>query len=125
VENRQWSINGFRPESFKRPSVPDLARALLGYMRGFVKVHSGFKHNVQYYLFQGPAFQVLIRGDDYAKIIPLIQNDLLDPIPQPTLPWRNGTVNLSNLPVFDVINYNRILGILQNIFPEDYPTSYL
>ena len=124
-ENRHWSIYGVRPETLKRPDLPDLARAILGYLRGFVKVHSGFKHNVQWYAFQGPAFQVVLRGDDYAKIVPLIATDQFNPVPFPSLPWRYGAVNLSNLPVFDSYNYNRVLTLLQGIFTEDFPTSYL
>ena len=133
MENRQWSINGIRLETLKAPTLPDLARAIVGYMRGFATVHAGYKHNVQYVSFVGKQypsgkafpFQVVIRGDDYVKLVPYIASGQFDPPPEPLLPWREGNVNISNIQVFDQQYYNKVLGVLQGIFTQDFPTSYL
>jgi hypothetical protein len=123
---RLWSIFGQRAETLKRPDLPKLARAIVAYMRRLdVSLHAGFVQNVSYVLFQGDggSFQVLVRGDDWTKIVPYIQNDTLTPAFD--MPLRPGTATLANIDVYDPVYYNKVLGVLGTLFPTDYPTSYL
>ncbi len=120
---------GKRAETLKSPDVPNLARAIVAYMRHLpdITVTGGQVHNISYVLFQGNkgAFQVLVRGDDWAKITPLLQNGVLTPPNEPLLPWRSGTVSLANIDTFDSIYYTRVLGVLAGLFLTTFPTSYL
>lgn len=121
---------GFRLEHLKKPDLPNLAKAICAYMRRLpdIQVHGGQAQNISYVRFEGQrgAFQVVVRGDDWAKIVPYLQSDALSPPPQPLLPWRNiGVVTLANIDVFDAQYYNQVLGVLNGLFPQDFPTSYL
>jgi hypothetical protein len=128
MDARLWSIFGQRAETLKRPDLPNLARAIVAYMRHLdISVHAGYVRNTSYVLFQGEknTFQVLVRGDDWAKILPFIQDDTLAPPPEPLKPWYNGVASLANIDVYDSLYYNQVLGVLNGLFPQDFPTSYL
>ena len=90
-----------------------------------VSLHTGFIHNVSYVLFRGDkgSFQALVRGDDWAKIVPYLKNDTLTPAFD--IPLRSGTATLANIDVYDPVYYNMVLGVLGTLFPTEYPTSYL
>ena len=130
MDNRLWSINGLRPESLKQTDLPNLARALVAYMRRLdITLETGYVRNTGYVLFKGTknSFQVLVRGDDWAKIIPFVKDGTLTPPNEVLLPWRNGVSSptLANIDVFDANYYNQVLGVLSGLFPAAYPTSYL
>ena len=128
MDARLWSIFGHRAETLKQPDVPNLARAIVAYMRRLdITLHAGQTCNVAYVLFQGErnSFQVLVRGDDWSKIVPFLQDGTFDPPSEPLLPWRNGVVNLSNVDIFDPYYYGKVLGVLNGLFPQGFPTSYL
>jgi hypothetical protein len=128
VDARLWSIAGKHVETLKQPDLPDLAKAICAYMRHLgVTVHAGQAHNIGYVQFQAinGSFSVVVRQDDWSKIVPYLQSGQLDPPPETLLPWRNGTVELGNIAVFDSYYYNRVLGVLRGLFPVTFPTSYL
>ncbi len=130
MDNRLWSINGLRPESLKQTDLPNLARAIVAYMRHLdITLHAGYVRNTGYVLFQGTrnSFQVLVRGDDWAKIVPYLKDDTFAPPNEILLPWRSGmgTPTLATIDTFDSYYYNKVLGVLNGLFPETYPTSYL
>jgi hypothetical protein len=124
MDARLWSIFTMRPETLKRPDLPTLARLIVGYNRRLgVALHAGFIKNVSYVLFQAPGVQALIRGDDWQKIVPYLLDDELSPPPEPLKPWTN--VAIANVDVYDTVYYLKVLGVLQGLFTEDFPTSYL
>ncbi len=118
---------GLRLETLKQPDLPNLAKAICAYMRGVpdIQLHAGQSRNIAYVLFTGNkgSFVVLVRGDDWSKIVPYLQSDALSP---PGLPINNrGALTLSNIDLFDSYYYNQVLGVLNGLFPEAFPTSYL
>lgn len=128
MDARLWSIFGKRAESLKRPDLPDLARAICAYMRRLdVRLHAGQTRETSYVLFQGEnnSFNVLVRGDDWAKIVPYLQDDTFSPPPEPLRPWANGAASLANIDTYDPYYYGKVLGVLQQLFPQDFPTSRL
>lgn len=125
MDTRLWHISGIRPESLKRPDLPAVARAIVGYMRGLVKVHCGHVRETDYVLFQANGFQAVIRGDDWAKIVPFLQNDSLSPPAEPRLPWNPKTVSVANIDTYDSHYYGLVLGVLQQLFTQEFPTSQL
>lgn len=124
MDVRLWSVNGMRPESLKRSDLPNVARAIVGYHRGFCKIRNGFERNVSFLLFLAPGFQILVRGDDWGKIIPFIRDGTLAPPPE-VFGTLAGDVSMANIDIKDPIYYARVLGVLQGIFTQDYPTSKL
>lgn len=128
MDARLWSAFWTRVETQKRPSNSNLAKAIVAYMRRLdITVHAGQVRNVPYVAFLGDkdSFIAVIRGDDWGKIIPFLQSDELSPPPLPLLNWGEGVVSLSNIDVYDKQYYQRVLGVLNGLFPEDFPTSQL
>jgi hypothetical protein len=128
VDARLWSINGQRPEALKQTDLPNLARAIVAYMRHLdIAVHAGYVRNTSYVRFQGDkgSFQVLVRGDDWAKIVPYLKDGTFSPPPEPLKPWGEGLASLANIDTYDAPYYQMVLGVLSGLFPQDYPTSYL
>lgn len=128
MDARWWSLFGHRPETLKNPDVPKLARAIVAYMRRLpIQVYAGEAHNVTYVAFLADknSFSVVIRGDDWAKIVPFLKSDALSPPSEPTLPWYNLGASLANIDVYDSEYYQKVLGVLNGLFPQTFPTSYL
>jgi len=124
MDTRLWTIAGMRPETLKSTDVPNVARAIVGYYRGFAQIHGGFECNVSYVLFQAIGFQCLIRCDDWAKILPFVQSGALSPPAISLLPW-GSVVNFSNVDIYDSLYYRQVVGVLSGLFLQRYPTSYL
>lgn len=109
-----------------RPDLPNVARGIVGYMRGMVKLHTGQVRETTYVLLHaGGGFQALIRGDDWARILPFLKDDTLSPPPEPLKPWTLGTVSVANIDTYDATYYGRVLGVLQGLFTQEFPTSKL
>ena len=125
MDTRLWTISHLRPEALRRPDLPNVARAIVGYMRGMVKLHTGHVRETTYVLFQANAFQALVRGEDWAKILPYLKDDTLSPPPEPLKPGTPGYVSVANIDVYDAYYYGRVLGVLQGLFTQDFPTSKL
>jgi hypothetical protein len=123
MDTRLWTINGIRLETLKRPDLPNVARAIVGFHRGFCKVKPGFVRNVSYVEFTGDAFAVVVRGDDWDKIKPYIEDGTLAPPPEPLTNWA-GT-SIANIDQRDPEYYAVVLGVLQRLFTQEYPTSLL
>ncbi len=129
MDARLWSIGGKRAETLKQPDLPNLARAIVAYERRLpgITLHAGSIRNITYVMFQANkgAFQVLVRGDDWAKIVPYLKSNFLSPAIEPLLPWGFGVASVANIDVFDSQYYNKVLGVLNALFPITFPTSYL
>ena len=86
--------------------------------------------NVPYVRLLGRGFDVSILGSDWQKIMPYIQDGTFNPTLVPTAP-QTGYLNpniqydSATLDDRDQLFYERVLHILQGLFPEDYPTSNL
>lgn len=129
MDARLWKILGQKVQPLTRADTPNLAKAIVAYMRRLpgLQVHAGQAQETSYVLFQGQkgAFFVVVRGDDWSKILPFIKSDALSPPAQPLLNWGEGVADLSNIDVYDSYYYNLVLGVLNGIFTQDFPTSYL
>ncbi len=128
MDARLWSLFGHRAETLKRPDLPDLAKAIVAYMRQMdIQVHAGETRNTAYvaFLANKGSFSVVVRGDDWQKIVPYLATDQLSPPAEPRLPWANRAVDIANIDVFDSQYYQKVLGVLNGLFPQDFPTSYL
>lgn len=195
MDERLTRVNGQRLVHLLRSDAPRVARALVDKMQGRASVYSGVVGITPYLEFAYPGvYSVVIRGDDWRKIFPLIrygsgdfipvippdappplvpspQNDrLLNPPPRNPgtgftsflafFTWEEykqiqGLLTLSNVGeeagssaqkhtpfnyAVDPISFNpptresnqaggmsdvydRLVGMLQQLFPQDFPTS--
>lgn len=83
-----------------------MAKAIVAVVRDLGKVHAGVHRNVPYVRLTGRDFDLTVLGSDWEKILPYIQDG-------------------SFSPALDKLFYERVLYILQELFPDDYPTSNL
>ena len=128
MDARLWSVYGKRLETLKRPDLPNLAMAIVAYMRRLdIELFAGQQQNVSYVAFIADkgSFVVVVRGDDWQKIVPYLQSDQLAPPAVSKLPWYNRVASIANIDVYDQNYYLTVLGVLNGLFPEDFPTSYL
>jgi hypothetical protein len=85
-------------------------------------------HNTSIVRIWGEGIDVVVRGEDWVLIDPYLKdgsfNTLIVPVPpkprNPSLKPDTATIDTD-----DPELYNRVLGVLQGLFPDDYPTSKL
>lgn len=90
MDERLWHIVGKRPTRLRRSDLPQLAQAIVDVERGRAVARRGFVQNTSYVLLQrNQAYNVFVRGDDWAKIVPFLRNSTLTfqpVVPPPTPP---------------------------------------
>lgn len=77
----------------------------------------------------GRGFNIVVRGDDWEKIIPYLRDGVFNPeivpVERPQYLLPEVMLDVAILDRTDQDFYQRVLGVLQGLFPEDYPTSDL
>lgn len=90
---------------------------------------AGTRH-VRYVRIHGPTVDVVVLGEDWELILPFLEDGTISPIRTPTSA-KFGYLHPSAVfdePTLDQTDprmYERILHVLQGVFPEEYPTSDL
>lgn len=107
-----------------------MARAILSVVRQQGKATSGVYRGLSYVHITGQGLDISVLGEDWEKILPFIQDGSFDPALVP-VSARVGYLHperhydAPTLDTQDVLFYERVLSILQDIFTDDYPTSDL
>jgi hypothetical protein len=91
---------------------------------------AGVYRNVPYVRLTGKDLNLTILGEDWEKILPFIQDGTFNPVLVPTsshVGWLHPDRHFdsASLDARDPRFYERVLHILQGLFPDDYPTSNL
>jgi hypothetical protein len=128
VDQRLFYIAGQRPERLTRRETPELARAMTAYFRRQASVTKGVLNDVLYVrIFNPGQFSVVVRWDDWVKIIPYLSDGSFDTTIVPEPRWcflhPNQVFDASIVDLTDPL-YNRILNTLNGIFTVEFPTSY-
>ena len=124
MDQRLFKISGRRPERLTRADTPEVARALTAYYRRQAQVSRGVLNEVTYVRLVNPGvLDVVIRGDDWVKILPYVTNGFFDPTlyPEPMLFVAQTSV-LSDATTIDQTSelYQRILNVLNDIFTIEF-----
>lgn len=129
MDQRLQQIGGLRPHRLTQNEVPAVARGICAYMRRRALVDKHLILGVSCIRIsnQASGIDALVRADDWAKILPYLKDGSFDPTVVPVL----ESVVLNPIPNFDssVIElrdrelFNRIVGVLNRLFPVTYPTS--
>lgn len=127
MDQRLFKIAGRRPERLTRSDTPEVARALTAYYRRQAQVTSGVLNEVAYIRLVNPGvIDVVVRWDDWVKILPYITNGTFDTtlVPIPTLFVAQPSIlsDGSSIGQTDEL-YERILTILNRLFTVEFPQS--
>jgi len=132
VDNRLQQANGRRPHRLTRNEVPELARALTAWSYRQAQIDKivvgGNIPCIR--IFNAKGMDVLVRSDDWAKLVPYLKDGTLDlsqlPVDDPAVVLHPNTYyDASGVEIADPALYKRILTFLLNIFTVDFPTSKL
>jgi hypothetical protein len=75
MDSRLWQINGKRLTRLMRSDLPQVARGIVDAEQGIAEVHTGIVRDTAYVVLRRPGiYEVIVRGDDWAKIIPFFRN---------------------------------------------------
>ncbi len=124
------NVVGGRPHNIRKSDCPLLARAIIAVVRGQARTTIGVVQSVRYVRLTGQDFDLAVLGEDWEKILPFIQDSTFNPALYPVVS-RTGYLDpmihydTASLDVRDVRFYERVLAILEEQFPDDYPTSNL
>jgi hypothetical protein len=105
-----------------------VARAIVAVVRKQAKATRGKQRNVEYVHLAGSNTDEVILASEWALILPYIEDGTFSPIRYPVAPgfgYLDPLVHFdgSTLDRKDWFFYQRVLGVLQQLFPESYPTS--
>lgn len=127
MDNRLYKIET-RPGRLRQQDLPLVARALISVFRRQAEVKVGFTKNVKWVRLEAKDFHVQILGEDWAKILPYIQDDSFNQLVvksqidsvyiDPNTAHASAIIDHT-----DRQYYLRVLQTLQGLFPEAYPTS--
>jgi hypothetical protein len=127
VDQRLFEVAGKRLVKLTRVDTPEVARALAAYYHHQAQVVTGVLNEVTYVrLFNPGVLDVVIRGDDWVKILPYVTNGFFDSTlyPEPTLFVAQSSV-LSDATTIDQTSelYQRILNVLNELFTIEFPQA--
>lgn len=128
MDNRLRRPGGLRITHLRRRDLPELARAIVSVVYKQGKIN--FVDNGSPYVrLHGNSFDVFVSLDDWKLIQPFIDDGTFDPLrfPGPTVVTLSPNDFLSQSVVDLNANtfYKRVLGTLQGVFTEEYPTASL
>lgn len=128
MDQRLFYIAGQRPERLTQRETPELAKAICAYFRRQASVTGGVSNGVSYVrLYRRGEFSVVVRWDDWVKILPYLSTGGFDtqtvPEPSVTVLHPERRFDASVIDLNDPL-YHRILSVLNGIFTVTFPTSY-
>lgn len=129
MDQRLFSIAGLRPQKLTREDLPALATAMVGAVRHRITIDSHVINDVPCIRFFGPGVNVLVRGDDWIKVVPYLKDNSFDvtiiPVAQQVVLDSTTRFDPAVITVADAALYNRILTVLRTLFTATFPTSNL
>lgn len=111
-----------------RNEVPDLAKAIVAFMRGQASCGQGIFRDTPFVWIRGEAdVDVIVRQDDWVKITPYLKDGSFDTtlvpvsreVVQKPLKRFDGSITQQG----DRILYERILAVLNGLFTVEFPSE--
>jgi len=126
MDARLQQIHGQRPFFLRQDDLPVVARALVGVSIGRVRARTDFRTSIPVVLLEGFGVSVVIRQEDWVKILPWLKEPSFYPEPMTRGARRFAfTSTRRDAPeeLRDPLLYNTILARLRVIFPESFPKN--
>jgi len=130
MDSRLPRFHGQRLVHVRRGDCPVLALAIVGATRklGVLVERTVYDTTPVVYL-HGRGIDIVVRAEDWVKVLPYLRDGTFNPEISPLQPPQylqpEVMLNLSILSETDQVFYRRVLGVLEGLFPEQYPTSNL
>lgn len=111
----------------RRPDLPDVAWAIVGHVEGLCRAQSLMVSNTSVVRIWGQGVDVVVRKEDWDKVVPYLRDGTFNPLlfPVPTSVPLDPSQELVAPDARRQAFYQRVLGVLQTLFTEDFPTSDL
>lgn len=127
VDNRLFYVDGRRLVRLRKEDLPELARTIIAVIRK--RAHAGVARvkNVDYVEIHGTGAKALVLKSDWELILPYLQDESFNPYVVPVAPPVKP-IDLQvayDEPILDRADkplYERIVGVLQGLFPQSFPT---
>jgi hypothetical protein len=112
-----------RPHRLTQNENPELAKAILGVIRGQTSCERGYARDLSYIWFHDKfGTNIVVRADDWAKVVPYLQSGDFDPsivpVPRQVVLYKSDG---SLLDLNDQELYNRIKNALDSLFTIKFP----
>jgi len=125
MDQRLFRIGGSRPQRLTKQDLPTLARAMVAVIRKQAQLHRYAVRDVHCIQFSGPGIDLLVRSEDWVKVLPFLKDGTFDPL---ILPVSQDRVSSRTVPydasVADLVDpelYHRILRFLDPLFTRQFP----
>lgn len=126
VDAGLFILNGRQVRRLLRDDVPIVAKAITCAIRGQARVAVDHVNNVPLVHLSSPEFDIYIRGEDWAKITPKLEDGTLNPIDTAVHP--TGLQSVFDSSPVDIVYtslYRRVQGLLLTLFTESTPIPNL
>jgi hypothetical protein len=121
MDQRLSRIHGIRPHRLLKGDLPALAKAMVSYMRKEAKVETFFVKDVACVYFSGVGVSTLVRSDDWAKVLPFLEDGTFDSKLTPVVSVRTNYNESDLADIYSSDMYHRILRTLDPLFPVSFP----
>jgi hypothetical protein len=122
VDQRLDLLNGQQVANLTADDAPYVAKALTAVLRGKAIASTVEVNNIPMVRLYGVGIQVHIRGEDWLKLAPYFVDGTLNPLTVAfAVPNGDPPLDVSTIDLQDPDLYNRILGLLLNLFPTKFP----
>lgn len=131
MDNRLQQADGLRPQRLTRREVPALARALVAVIRRQADVDRHLIGDTPCIRIVnlGAGVNVLVRSDDWQKLVPYLKDGTLDvsqlPVARPVVLNPRVSRDASVVDVWDSELYGRVVALLETLFKVGFPVSDL
>jgi hypothetical protein len=128
VDQRLKLIHGRRLQRLTKNELPEVARALVGYIRGSAKGDFGVYQDRPFmHFYNETGVNVIINYADWLKITPYFQDESFDPrilpVPKVVVCYPGQRFDQSVVDLNDRELYTRVYTVLDKLFTIEFPTS--
>lgn len=125
VDERLSHFNGNRPERLTRRELPGLAQAIVACARKRASVERLMAREVPCIWLHGDGINVLVRGEDWSRLIPYLLDGTFDvafyPVLETFVALPNTHYDPSVVGLRDEELYSRVLNVLSQLFTVEFP----
>jgi hypothetical protein len=126
VDNRLFKVHGQRLHGLRRQDLPEVARAIVAVVRKQAQASRERYQGVGYVRLSGSGIDEIVLASDWDLVTPFIEDGTFSPLTYPTgscFGYLDPDTHFdgATLDRKDWYFYQRVLGVLEQIFTDSYP----